>query len=147
MNLKEALKSARDFNNFFKAFKNIEEIIEAGANLDQNIKELEATRDRLVLDIEALKGHKNDAEQLLLSVKEAVKQAKADQASEMRTVREETEAEKKALNEEIAIIKEAKMSALKEHDDVMARISLEKDKLAGDLARVKEELKAIKGKL
>jgi len=151
LTLIEAINSARQMANFFKAFKKIEEVVNVAAMLEQNIKELESRREKLIPEIESLIEKKELAEKNFTKVLEEMKvkfeDTKIELDSELKIVRDEFEKEKESLFLEIEAIKVAKMNALVEHEEAMVQIKTEKDETEKTLIKVKDELEGIKIRL
>lgn len=146
--LNEAINSARQMANFFKAFKKIEEVVGVAVMLEQNIKELELRKGKLIPEIESLIEKKELVEKKFFEVLEKTKNEFKDENSalvlELKTARDKFEKEKEYLLLEIEAIKTTKMNALIEHEEVMAKIKEEKENSERALDDIKEELKNIK---
>jgi chromosome segregation ATPase len=146
--LNEAINSARQMANFFKAFKKIEEVVSMAAMLEQNIKELESRKEKLIPEIESLIEKKGLAEKSFSEVLEKTKEQFRDEnstlVSELKTARDKFDKEKEGLLLEIEAIKVAKMNGLIEHEEAMAQIKIEKEGAEKTLESIKEELKNIK---
>ena len=151
MDLKEALNAVREMAKFFEGFRRIEEIIEAGAHLDENIKSLEAVRGKLESDIKDLTGKKaalNKAyEDLSQETKERIVKKKADLAAEFKAMKEEFDKNISDLIDKRKVFTQAMLEAEMEHKQFMQKISEETDQAKKTLISVKADLEKIKGKL
>lgn len=149
--LTEAINSARQMANFFKAFKKIEEVVGVAVMLEQNIKELESRKEKLIPEIESLIEKKELAEKSFTKVLEEMKvkfeDTKIELGSELKIVRDEFEKEKESLFLEIEAIKVAKMNALGDHAEAITQIKTEKDEAEKTLIQVKGEIEGIKSRL
>lgn len=149
--LTEAINSARQMANFFKAFKKIEEVISVASLLEQGIRELESRKERLSSEISDLSMEK---EETMKGFSESITQAKKtysdeceELTSELRELKKAFEKEKEGLLLEIDVIKTSKMNAINQHSEVMETINSEKSLAEESLMLVKKELENIKNKL
>ena len=151
LTLTEAIGSIKQMENFFKALKRIEEVLDVVLQLEQKTQELETKKNTLFTETSRLIKRKEEVEKgLSESIEKLGIQLRDEKKSfdlEMQDLRDKFSKEKEDYRIEIEAIKAAKMNALSEHQEAMIQIKTEKDEVEKTLEGIKGELGRIKARL
>ena len=147
----EALNLVKQFGNFFKAFKQLEEMIEQAVLIEQNRAELKKQRDKLASEIELLQEKKKEEEvsynALVNELEKAETEAKDKFQADIKSLRERLEIHKESVNKEIEALNALKEKAYIKHAEMMGKMKEEADGLQRLLEKTKADIEEIKNKL
>ena len=150
LTLTEAIGSVRQMENFFKALKRIEEVLDVLLQLEQKTQELETKKDALFTETTRLMKRKEEVEKGLAESIEKLgiqlRDEKISYETEIKELRDKFGKEKDSILLEMEAIKVSKMNALSEHEDAMIKIKTETGESKKALEGIKGEFERIKNR-
>lgn len=151
MDIKSASAAARQMANFFKVFKDVEEVLEAAARCDSLKAEMDG-------QIASLQAQRANAEEELRNVKAHATKAKADYASTKARQEQEAQERLESLNRDIRERQEAAAKELgacaasladaqKAHQEFVSQATAEKAALEQSVKALQKQLEGLKAKV